>query len=292
MKALAVPIRVVGPGSQPDEEQLQYLAIPREMETFRMPEIPGAADCAALSAAHAVLRRFADRFDAWEINARGPGPQLELDDVAPDALAVVNQMLGEGEVSIRVDGAQPLRVQETAFAGVWRVCRFDGDGSMTGDWIEAGALPTVVLQKAQEAAFPLHAAMPIPTGAMNSPALLHEIQSQVRACARGSPARVINLTLFPLSTEDHQVLEQALPVGPVAIMSRGFGNCRITSTGVRDVWRVQYFNSMNTLILNTLEVVDAPEVALAAADDLADSKLRFAELLMWMAEDIARGAND
>ena len=95
---------------------------------------------------------------------------------------------------------------------------------------------------------------------------------------------MINLTLFPMTPDDHQVLEQALPVGPVAIMSRGFGNCRITSTGARDVWRVQYFNNMNTLILNTIEVVDVPEVALAAAEDLADSRARLAELIDWMSE--------
>jgi hydrogenase-1 operon protein HyaF len=94
----------------------------------------------------------------------------------------------------------------------------------------------------------------------------------------------MNLTLFPLTVEDHRVLERALPVGDVAIISRGFGNCRITSTATRDVWRVQYFNSMNTLILNTIEVVDVPEVALAADEDLLDSRERLAELIAWMGE--------
>jgi hydrogenase-1 operon protein HyaF len=97
-------------------------------------------------------------------------------------------------------------------------------------------------------------------------------------------AHVINLTLFPMTPDDHQVLEAALPPGPVAIMSRGFGNCRVTSTGARDVWRVQYFNNMNTLILNTIEIVAVPEVALAAAEDLADSRERLAELVEWMGE--------
>jgi hydrogenase-1 operon protein HyaF len=47
---------------------------------------------------------------------------------------------------------------------------------------------------------------------------------------------------------------------------------------------VQYFNSMQTLILNTIEVVDLPEVAQAAASDLADSRERLLELLDWMAD--------
>jgi hydrogenase-1 operon protein HyaF len=100
----------------------------------------------------------------------------------------------------------------------------------------------------------------------------------------GAPPHVLNLTLFPMTPDDHQVLERALPVGNVAIISRGFGNCRVTSTATRDIWRVQYFNSMNTLILNTIEVVDVPEVALAADEDLDDSRTRLAELIDWMSE--------
>ena len=87
------------------------------------------------------------------------------------------------------------------------------------------------------------------------------------------------------------MLERALPVGPVAMISRGFGNCRITSTGARDVWRVQYFNNMNTLILNTIEVVDVPEVALASAEDLVDSRERLAELVTWMSESVAEATS-
>jgi len=95
---------------------------------------------------------------------------------------------------------------------------------------------------------------------------------------------VINLTLFPMTPDDHAVLTQALPVGPVAMISRGFGNCHVTSTGLRDVWRVQYFNNMNTLILNTIEVVDVPDVVLAAVEDLTDTRERLADLVGWMAE--------
>ncbi len=80
------------------------------------------------------------------------------------------------------------------------------------------------------------------------------------------------------------MLEQALPGGQVAMISRGFGNCHITSTALRDVWRVQYFNSMKTLILNTIEIVDVPAVALAAPEDLADSLERLRDLVGWIGE--------
>ncbi len=140
---------------------------------------------------------------------------------------------------------------------------------------------------ARQGSLPRIAAPPAPSGAMNSPALLVEIDAQMREPAPSGRAHVINLTLFPLTPDDHQVLGSALPVGPVAMISRGFGNCRITSTGARDVWRVQYFNSMNTLILDTIEIVAVPEVALAAAEDLDDSRTRLAELVEWMSESCA-----
>jgi hydrogenase-1 operon protein HyaF len=44
---------------------------------------------------------------------------------------------------------------------------------------------------------------------------------------------------------------------------------------------------MNTLILNTIEVVDVPEVALASAEDLADSTTRLQELVQWISESVA-----
>jgi hydrogenase-1 operon protein HyaF len=42
---------------------------------------------------------------------------------------------------------------------------------------------------------------------------------------------------------------------------------------------VQYFNSMDHLILNTIEVATVPEVALAAPEDFSDSLERLDEWL-------------
>ncbi|MEO8676049.1 MAG: hydrogenase expression/formation protein [Casimicrobiaceae bacterium] len=288
MRDFPLPVRVAGPGSQPeDEEPLQYLDMPREMNMFEMPQVPDDADAVALAVARDVLAGYLKELAQWDPVAGGDGPRIELAPMPADALTVLNQVLGEGEVSIRISGPSQYRIQESVFTGIWRVVGLDGDGRTATDGLEAAALPRVAIAAARAAASERLPDVALPPGAMNSPALLAEIASQLEARKPGDRAHVINLTLFPMAPEDHQVLEAALPVGPVAIMSRGFGNCRVTSTGARDVWRVQYFNNMNTLILDTIEIVDLPEVTAAAAEDLEDSRVRMAELIEWMSESVA-----
>jgi hydrogenase-1 operon protein HyaF len=291
MKEFPIPVRMVGPGSQPaDDDELQYLAMPREMNTFRMPVVPDRADATALATARDLLATFLHAMERWAPAAVASGPQLALGEAPAAVLEIANQVLGEGEVSIRIAGAPAYRIQESVFTGVWRVFAFDADNRQVGDWLEGGTLPQVALAAAREGAGAALPPVAVPPGAMNSPALLHEINAQIRGRRRGAPAHVINLTLFPMTPDDHALLDHALPVGPVAMISRGFGNCRITSTCTRDVWRVQYFNNMNTLILNTIEVVEVPEVAQAAVEDLEDSRVRLAELVDWMSESCAEQA--
>ena len=130
MKEFPFPVRVVGAGSQPtEEEELQYLPMPREMNTFRMPLVPEDADAAALRGARDVLAEFLERLIAWDPAAQGRGPNLDLEGLPSAVLRIVNDMLGDGEVSIRSDGTHRFRIQESVFTGVWRVCRLDDAGS-------------------------------------------------------------------------------------------------------------------------------------------------------------------
>lgn len=282
MKPFPIPVRMLGPGAQPaEEEALQVLQMDREVGAFSMPQIPASADDADMAAARDLLAAFHDRLRGWR---DGDGLELDMIQVAPGPLGMANQMLGEGEVSIRIRGPREVHIQETVFAGLWRVQEHDESGRVVRDRLMACPIPAVVLHAARQAASPRPRHVAVPAGVMNAPALLREIGQQVGARRNGAPPHVVNLTLLPLTPEDHDLLGQAIAPGPVAIVSRGFGNCRVSSTSVRDVWRVQYFNSMQTLILNTLEVVDVPEVALAAAEDLADSRERLGELVQWMSE--------
>ena len=288
MNEFPIPVRVIGPGSQPEEEaELDFLPMPREMNTFAMPRVPEKVDPAALAASRDLLAGFLAALTAWDPDSGTPGPRVDMSGISRAALEITNQMLGEGEVSIQIKGARQWRIQESVFTGLWRCCEVDDQGRLLADWLEAGPVPDVAVESASSDAAAGLPAVEWPAGAMNSPALVAEIASQLHTRDPAARAHVINLTLFPMTPDDHAVLERALPVGPVAMISRGFGNCHVTSTLTRGVWRVQYFNAMNTLILNTLEVVGVPEVALASPEDLADSRERLAELVQWMDESVA-----
>ncbi|MCU0940395.1 MAG: hydrogenase expression/formation protein [Burkholderiaceae bacterium] len=289
MKDFPIPVVVeglLGPGTQSDVgEDFSYMPIPREVQTFSMPQVPAQSDPAAIVAARDVLARFVETM----CDAR-PAP-FELIELPLDVVEVLNQTLGEGEVAIRIaqqNGIRhDVRIQETVFAGVWRERHHDAAGRLLHDYLLAASIPSAAVDFAERSSTPMVPAIDLPAGAMNSPSLLTEIRAGVARYKAGDEAHVINLTLLPLTPDDHGVLERALPVGTVAILSRGFGNCRVTSTTIRNLWRVQYFNSMQTLILDTLEITRVPEVALAAGEDLADSRERLVELIEWMAEDLA-----
>jgi len=289
MKSFPIPVvaaGLIGPGTQSEGgDELDFMPIPGDVRAFSMPQVPVGAEARAIAAARELLACFLDGM-GQALPAR-----FDLVGQPGDVVEILNQTLGEGEVAIRIaqhNGAhQDVRIQETVFAGIWRERHHDAAGRLRHDYLLAASIPPVAHECAEHGSTPVLPAIDLPAGAMNAPSLLAEIRAAVARYRPGALPHVINLTLLPLSPDDQSLLERALPTGGVAILSRGFGNCRVTSTAIRHLWRVQYFNSMQTLILNTLEITRVPEVAQAAPEDLADSRERLAELLDWMAADLA-----
>jgi hydrogenase-1 operon protein HyaF len=74
-------------------------------------------------------------------------------------------------------------------------------------------------------------------------------------------------------------LTHVLGQAPLDLRSKGHGSCRVVPTRRRHVWAVQYFDVMENVILDTLEVGDVPAAVLAAREDFADSVRRLDELL-------------
>ena len=119
----------------------------------------------------------------------------------------------------------------------------------------------------------------IPDDVYNAAPLLAELNEKLPEWIPGNEPHVINLSLLPHTEQDLVYLSEQLGIGPIVILSRGYGNCRISATATRNLWWVQYFNSQETLILNTLEISSVPDVACAAQEDMVDSAARLEEIL-------------
>ena len=283
MSPVTIPIRSLA--VEPDEA-IAYMPMPREMTTFEMPSVPEPGPGSDVAGARDVLAQFLGRYGAW-LDADADLPRIDLKGLPLESLRVLNETLGEGEVAVTADADHEIRVQETVFTGVWREQHFDGADGLLHDYLLAALVPPLVGRLARERASDRLRELALPVGAMNVPALIHELQEAMDRSGSGAFAHVVNLTLLPLSPEDTAHIDAVLDGGSVVILSRGFGNCRISSTAARDVWRVQYFNNMQTLILNTIEVTPMPEAAVAAREDLVETRGRLAELVDWMSEQVA-----
>ncbi|MDE3010068.1 MAG: hydrogenase expression/formation protein [Pseudomonadota bacterium] len=280
-----IPVVAIGPGSQPEAEEADFLPMPSGMDTYAMPVAHLEADPAIVGATCAILGRLQTAMLATPPGA-AEHPQVDLHGVPRPVVELLDQSLGHGEVSVMIDAPGACRIQESVFTGVWRERHLAGDGSVAADRIIAAAIPPVVVAAA-EAAASQDIEVPAPgPGIMNAPPVITELIDRSRRFSAAQPAHVINLTLLPMSPEDLGYLARVLDVGPVTILSRGYGNCRITATRLRHVWWVHYFNSMNQLILNTLEVATVPEVACAAAEDYRDSCERLGEWLATMRDEL------
>ncbi|MCU7920824.1 MAG: hydrogenase expression/formation protein [Candidatus Thiodiazotropha sp. (ex Epidulcina cf. delphinae)] len=285
MHEINIPVSVGGPGSQPSEEDgasLDILQLPSEMSTFSIPDMAMSDQRDNLDQGMSSLRELAQLLRQ---QAKIESEQPEAIDITAldDAnRTLVDQVLGEGEVSMVYLGRESsARIQESVMAGIWRIRCFDEAGKLTTDTIEVASVPRLcrrnVFKHAAQRVKSAHQSFP--EGVLNAPPLLAEINDKIAEYRSGSEAYVINLTLLPQTEQDLAFLIEHLGEGPLTILSRGYGNCRITSTAVDNVWWVQYFNSQDKNILNTLEIGGVPAVAAAASEDIQDSAQRLDEIM-------------
>ena len=269
----------IGPGSQPEEAVLDYLPMPSGMSTFQ-PSFPEVEDPERIRPALDALSALADRAAQW--TQEGGNLVVELPSLDAENRKALADALGEGEVAIKVGGKDAVEIQESVFAGLWRVTSRDVDhasGSVQ-EHIEIGVVPLAVVQCRQQRIFcPPEAGQ----GVVNGPFIVSELIERCEERVPGGEPYAINLSLLPHTPEDLAYLDEALGRGEVTILSRGYGNCRIDSTALDHVWRVRYFNSQDSLILDVIEVSDVPEVACAAAEDIADSVIRLKQVVEAMA---------
>lgn len=224
----------------------------------------------------ALLSRIADAIA--DQKAEAPTVLFRLANLNDLESKLVADVLGEGEVAgvVALPDGSLAQIQESVLAGIWRV-RLETDAA--SEYLEIGAIPEIVRRAAADLTSADFEIGPVPEGAMNVLPVLAEIRERAQAWRPGLRSQIINFTLLPMSPVDMSFLQDTIRNGPIQLVSRGYGTCRVLSTGIRNVWSVQFFNAMDTIILDTLEVGGVPTVALAADEDFEDSAERLQEII-------------
>ena len=277
-KGLDIPVSIIGPGSQvsQDDDVLDYMSMPNDMSVFNAPVLMDY-ELENYPEAALVIQKLTDVLNGFTEKTKTT--TIDFSHIAKNDIDFINKFLGEGEVAIifNEDKVQ-YRVQETVLAGVWRIMGND-NGTIIQSF-EVGNYPKFIATHTFKHAN-LNLNIPeVPIeGTINAPSLLTELSDKSFCWLHGDDPHVVNLTLLPQSPEDLEMLNNFLMIGPTLVLSRGYGSCRVSSTMLKNVWWVQYFNSDDKLILNTIEVVDIPVVIQASQEDIEDSQERLIEMI-------------
>lgn len=212
--------------------------------------------------------------------AGSPSQMFSLTNFTEMERKLVADVFGEGEVSgvVALPDGSVAQIQESVLAGLWRIRLEIAADQVTREYVEVAAVPDLVLRAARDWTAPDFIIGAPPETTMNVMPVLAEIRDRAQAYQPGDRSQIINFTLLPMSAADMTFLQDTLGNGPVQLSSRGYGTCRVLATGIRNVWSVQFFNSMDTIILDTLEVGGVPAVAIAADEDFEDSAERLIEI--------------
>ena len=281
-----IPVRVTGPGSQATVgDEITYVDMPGDMATFAAPVIPEPEDVEHMDGARDAMQWLRQALASYE---PGRAAQLaNLNALSDDCRDLVNQILGEGEVSVTGEGELRTRTQESVLAGVWRTLFLDADDKVVLDLLEVADVPAVVRRAGEKGRAIDTDADGVSPELANALPVLVELEAQREQYATCGEPHSVNLTLLPLSDEELEFLDARLGRGPVDILSRAYGKCQVISTATPNVWWVRYYNSMGTPILTTIEVVEVPNVVAAAPEDLQDSEARLQEILEPYWSDVA-----
>ena len=250
---------LLGPGTQPNDDSFSMNPLPITCQVNDEPSMAALEQCAHSPQVIALLNEL-----QHQLSERQPplGEVLAVDllNLNADDRHFINTLLGEGEVSVRIQQA---------------------DGSESE--IQAGCAPLALWQAATQNLLPTDSLLPPPIdGLMNGLPLAHELLAHVRN--PDAQPHSINLTQLPISEADRLFLSRLCGPGNIQIRTIGYGESYINATGLRHVWHLRCTDTLKGPLLESYEICPIPEVVLAAPEDLVDSAQRLSEVCQWLAE--------
>ncbi len=229
---------LLGPGTQLNDDSFSMNPLPITCQVNDEPSMAALEQCAHSPQVIALLNEL-----QHQLSERQPplGEVLAVDllNLNADDRHFINTLLGEGEVSVRIqqaDGSES-EIQEAIFCGLWRVRRRHGE-QLLEDKLEAGCAPLALWQAATQNVLPTDSLLPPPIdGLMNGLPLAHELLAHVRN--PDAQPHSINLTQLPISEADRLFLSRLCGPGNIQIRTIGYGESYINATGLRHVWHLR-----------------------------------------------------
>ena len=129
---------LLGPGTQPNDDSFSMNPLPITCQVNDEPSMAALEQCAHSPQVIALLNEL-----QHQLSERQPplGEVLAVDllNLNADDRHFINTLLGEGEVSVRIQQADDSEseIQEAIFCGLWRVRRRRGE-KLLEDKLEAG----------------------------------------------------------------------------------------------------------------------------------------------------------
>ena len=182
MNEFPLPVRMVGPGSQPDDaDELEYLPMPREMNTFRMPRCPSTPTRSRCARARPPAGGLLDELTRWD-----PADDCEWPAMRPRRRVVHGDADDPQSDAGRRRGQHRRRRRVTTFAsrkacspGCGASSRFDAEGRIVRRLARGCRVAShrPRRSRAAQARADLRDAVASAEGVMNAPALLAEIRA-------------------------------------------------------------------------------------------------------------------
>lgn len=92
-----------------------------------------------------LLHEIAALLETLARDGKGGSIDLGSMPMLPGDRAILEEVLGRGEVSAEIDALGPSRIRESAVRGVWWVTHCNAEGETVADLIEVAHVPTILV---------------------------------------------------------------------------------------------------------------------------------------------------
>jgi hydrogenase-1 operon protein HyaF len=104
----------------------------------------------SIGSLHALLAEIAAHLE--KLAHDGTTGSIDLNGLpfAPGEYEQLRQMLGQGEVSARIEAIGPSEIIETRYPGVWWVTHYNVEGDVVADTLEITLIPEIIKSQPED----------------------------------------------------------------------------------------------------------------------------------------------